>query len=216
MAGSSPFPTTRERRSHDARRTLRTCGTVAPPCDSADEAEPHRISSPVARNAEGETMTDISESGLAAELALCPFCGAPTPHVEVPQRRAAGEDRLRLLEPYVLCMKCGGVGPSASTRSEAIAAWNRRHPPASREEGLRVKPLEWVWSEFHSTWYADSVLGEKSSRAWEISGTACVIRPGDKAGVIVGKTIEDAKSAAQEHYTNAILSAIETESKKPE
>jgi hypothetical protein len=79
---------------------------------------------------------------------------------------------------------------------------------AVRSEGVKVRDLEWVWSEFHSTWYADSVFGDKSYRAWEISGTACVIRPGDVAGVIVGKTIEDAKSAAQEHYTNAVLSAI--------
>jgi hypothetical protein len=37
---------------------------------------------------------------------------------------------------YVRCMDCSATGPRTGTRETAIAAWNRRHPPASREEGL--------------------------------------------------------------------------------
>lgn len=62
-------------------------------------------------------------------LKACPFCGADNPHVETPVRHAEGEDRLKLLQPYVLCMRCGGIGPSAPTDAEAIAAWNRRASP---------------------------------------------------------------------------------------
>lgn len=77
-------------------------------------------------------------------------------------------------------------------------------------EIYRIKPLEWVWNPSpYFTWHADSVFGEKSYRAWEINGTACVIRPGDKAGVIVGATIEEAKAAAQADLKERIFSAIE-------
>lgn len=71
-----------------------------------------------------------------------------------------------------------------------------------------VRPLEWIFHEREQTWTADSILGPKTYRAWVIAGTACVIRPGDRAGVIVGSTLDDAKAAADAHLFEALASAL--------
>jgi len=75
--------------------------------------------------------------------------------------------------------------------------------------GVNIRPLEWTWHDApYFTWVADSVFGEGTYRAWQISGHARVIRPGDMAGVIVGKTVEEAKAAAQADYEARIRSTL--------
>lgn len=81
-------------------------------------------------------------------------------------------------------------------------------PPAKAGEGeVRVKALE--WEAAHGLSY----------KASGVAGVACTVRAigngmwqAEVAGTVVAKVMghEAAKSAAQKHYTNAVLSAIET------
>jgi hypothetical protein len=85
-------------------------------------------------------MTDISESGIEAALLPCPFCGTACEVREVGHGRAAfkkiehgtpGDDDKD-------GWKCPAIGwRVVYDGPKDLAAWNRRHPPASREEGLR-------------------------------------------------------------------------------
>lgn len=79
-------------------------------------------------------MTDIS----GIELLPCPFCGSAE-HLTVSTVGSLTADMPK--RPYRV--ECHHVehdtvgGPTDYGRAYAIAAWNRRHPPASREDGLR-------------------------------------------------------------------------------
>jgi Lar family restriction alleviation protein len=46
----------------------------------------------------------------------CPFCGSERVH---------GSDHQDCF-PYVVCELCGGSGPAARNREEALGKWNRR------------------------------------------------------------------------------------------
>lgn len=56
-------------------------------------------------------------------LKPCPFCAASDNHWVT--------DEARL---WWVCQACGARGPTAQTAPDAIAAWNRRAPPASAAE----------------------------------------------------------------------------------
>jgi hypothetical protein len=137
-------------------------------------------------------MTDISESGIEAALLREAIRSDEWPaelHQIVDAVNNASDEHDLSTE------QCVALGVLLS----------RRHPPASREEGLRVKALEWkdrgVWAT------ADCLIGryeiDDVNGLWHTLGPGGFVSRGHAS-------IPDAKSAAQEHYTNAILSAIET------
>lgn len=77
-------------------------------------------------------MPDLSDK--VSELLPCPMCGASAKKV--------GPDPRGMI--YCQCVDCGVRGPwlymgHGGTSEEAIAAWNRRTPPAaSTKEGWRT------------------------------------------------------------------------------
>jgi Lar family restriction alleviation protein len=101
-----------------------------------------------------------------ADLKSCPFCGADNPHVETPVRHADGDDRLKLLQPYVLCMRCGGIGPSAQTKEAATQAWNRR--PSLSTLQVQSEAVAWRFRYLNPP-----------DRSW----TVVTDKPRDEAGI---------------------------------
>lgn len=59
----------------------------------------------------------------------------------------------------------------------------------------------------HDMFEASSILGQPYL-AWEIPGTGCYLRPGDHAGTLFGKTVGEARAAAQADYEARIRSAL--------
>jgi hypothetical protein len=108
-------------------------------------------------------MTDISESGIEAALLPCPFCGTACEVREVGHGRAAfkkiehgtpGDDDKD-------GWKCPAIGwRVVYDGPKDLAAWNRRHPPASREEGLSdalTKVRDAILSPINSSAIVDTV-----------------------------------------------------------
>lgn len=149
-------------------------------------------------------MTDISESGI--ELLPCPFCN--------------GEGKLvsgGTGNHYVHCTRCG-VNSDDGSVERAAKLWNRRHPPASREEGLRVRPLVWADIPSLNVWSARAPIG--GYWAWCREGTGYWTRLEDigHQAQTAGTTLFDAEHAAQADYEQRILSALiptKPEAKEP-
>lgn len=147
------------------------------------------------------TNPTIPENGLdVSALKPCPFCGSPGQfHPAVAQSSGA----------YVECIneKCGAslFGSSYVSSDEAIAAWNRRLPPA--DNAVAVKALEWTKHPANELWRSHSLLG--IHKVYAVKHIAWVYESYDGTEAS-GKadTVDDAKSSAQQDYTNRILSAI--------
>ncbi len=55
---------------------------------------------------------------MSQDLKPCPFCGSSD---------------VDMFQVSIMCTPCAAEGPTANTTKEAIAAWNRRTPPAAQE-----------------------------------------------------------------------------------
>lgn len=70
-----------------------------------------------------------------------------------------------------------------------------------------VSKLPWAYDEFQSIWVASSVLGQY--QAWEINGKGVYRLPSMNEGRLAGGNIDLAKSLAQVHFAQTILSAVD-------
>lgn len=109
----------------------------------------------------------------------CPFCEA--------RRVSIVED---LDGELVLCLECGGRGPSCATEADAVAGWNRRGAapaPSRSRPTLRVHDRDGAWprAEYigegtYAVTFADGAMLEVSeNRPFERAGETYVVEPDD-------------------------------------
>lgn len=78
-------------------------------------------------------------------------------------------------------------------------------PPTSTAEPVRVPELVWVQHKVHR----DAFVARTPFGAYTATEAGVWSRQYQRAGYIVGSTLAEAKAAAQEHYSNAIRSALQ-------
>lgn len=146
------------------------------------------------------------------ELLPCPFCGAAAYLIKSPRNP---ENENELLGPaLVQCWECD-ASQMSQDEDEAIAAWNKRIPlrqqaQPTREEGWRVKELEWTpenWWPGIDGFEANTELGLSYAITGSDESGWTAIRRHD-AQTERFDTLDGAKAWGQADYASRISSAL--------